>query len=121
MPFLLRLRQAGFRTWPFESASRNKPLVVEMYTRLMTGPVAKSNPAARKAYLSARRKEDPLFAPVARSVFRVAEASEDAFDALISTLEMVRYAHEFSKLKATKDAELRLEGITWRPGVSQAG
>jgi hypothetical protein len=120
MSFLLRLREAGFRTWPFESASlsaRAKPLVVEMYTRLMTGPVAKSNPAARKAYLASRRKHDPLFAPVPRSVFRTAEASEDAFDALISTLEMVRYAAEFATLKATKDPTLRLEGITWRPGV----
>jgi hypothetical protein len=120
MPFLLRLREAGFRTWPFESASlgaRAKPLVVEMYTRLMTGPVAKSNPAARKAYLASRRKHDPLFAPVPRSVFRTAEASEDAFDALISTLEMVRYAAEFAALKATKDPALRLEGITWRPGA----
>src|ERR1700677_712425 len=61
MPFLLRLREAGVRTWPFESAaltekSRSpagmttrkananaRPLVVEMYTRLMTGAVAKSN------------------------------------------------------------------------------
>jgi hypothetical protein len=117
MPFLLRLREAGFRTWPFESASPVKPLVVEMYTRLMTGPVAKSNPAARKAYLASRRKHDPLFAPVPRAVFRTAEASEDAFDALISTLEMVRYAAEFATLKATKDPALRLEGITWRPGV----
>jgi hypothetical protein len=117
MPFLLRLREAGFRVWPFEAASRRKPLVVEMYTRLMTGPVAKSNPAARKAYLVARRKQDPLCAAVPRSVFRSAEASEDAFDALISTLEMVRHAVEFASLKPTKDPELRLEGITWRPGL----
>lgn len=117
MPFLLRLREAGFRTWPFESASPHKPLVVEMYTRLMTGPVAKSNPTARKTYLSGRRKQDPTFAAVSRSVLRVAEASEDAFDALVSTLEMVRHAEEFARLKATKDPVLRLEGITWRPGV----
>jgi hypothetical protein len=117
MPFLLRLREAGFRIWPFEAASSHKPLVVEMYTRLMTGPVAKSNPAARKAYLSARREQDPLFGAVSRSVLRTAEASEDAFDALISTMEMVRHAAEFASLKPTKDPELRLEGITWRPGV----
>src|SRR5580658_616882 len=75
MPFLLRLREAGFRVWPFEDAaletkdrSRSpagmttrkattsaRPLVVEMYTRLMTGAVAKSNAEARRAYLKARR------------------------------------------------------------------
>src|SRR5580698_6983197 len=63
MPFLLRLHEAGFRVWPFEeaqlqgTASRSpagmpigkteaKPLLVEIYTRLLTGAVAKSNPEA---------------------------------------------------------------------------
>jgi len=45
-------------------------------------------------------------------------ASEDAFDALVSTMEMVRHAQEFAKLKATKDEILRLESITWRPGIT---
>jgi len=56
MPFVMRLREAGFRVWPFESSlvggERPQPLLVEMYTRLLTGAVAKSNPAARKAYLA---------------------------------------------------------------------
>jgi hypothetical protein len=124
MPFLLRLHSAGFRVWPYESATlgtRPKPLLVEMYTRLMTGPVAKSNPAARKTYLSARRKSDPLYAVIPRSVLRKAEGSEDAFDALVSALEMARHEHEFAKLRATANAELRLEGITWRPGASDLG
>lgn len=118
MPFLMRLHDAGFRVWPFESASGTKPLLVEMYTRLMTGPVAKSNPVARKAYLSARRKQDELYGPITPAVLRKAEASEDAFDALVSTMEMVRHAGEFARLRATRDPELRLEGITWRPGVT---
>ncbi len=120
IPFLLRLHDAGFRVWPFESASfgaRPKPLLVEIYTRLMTGPVAKSNAAARKAYLGARRKSDPLYAQISRSVLQKALGSEDAFDALVSTLEMVRHAEEFTQLQATGDVALRLEGITWRPGV----
>jgi len=135
MPFLLRLHEAGFRVWPFEDAavrdatSRSptgmterkanaKPLLVEIYTRLMTGPVAKSNAEARKAYLAARRKDDPLYAGISRSVFAKAQSSEDAFDALVSTLEMVRHADEFAKLRATRDEILSLEGITWRPGVN---
>jgi hypothetical protein len=135
MPFLLRLHEAGFRVWPFEeaqlqaAASRSpagmtarkteaKPLLVEIYTRLLTGAVAKSNPEARKAYLAARRKTDPLYAGISRGVFAKAQGSEDAFDALVSTLEMVRHAGEFAKLHATQDEVLRLEGITWRPGVN---
>ena len=118
MPFLLRLREAGFKVWPFESAPANKPLVVEMYTRLMTGAVAKSNAEARKAYLKLRRKEDAVYAGISRAVMKKAEESEDAFDALVSVMEMVRHADEFAGLRATKNPDLRLEGITWRPGVT---
>ena len=95
-----------------------KPLLVEMYTRLMTGAVAKSNEAARAAYLKARRRSDAGYAGISRGVFAKAVGSEDAFDALVSVLEMVRYRGEFAGLKATTDEVLKLEGITWRPGVS---
>lgn len=130
MSMLERLHTAGFRVWPFEDAAleggeggeiQAKPLLVEMYTRLMTGAVAKSNALARKAYLKMRLAEDAVYAPVGRAVLREAEGSEDGFDALVSTLEMVRHRAEFAGLRATEDAELRLEGITWRPGVCGGG
>jgi len=121
---LLKLRQAGFRVWPYEAATLGatpRPLVVEMYTRLMTGAVAKSNEQARRAYLATRRKNDALYATLSRGAMAKAVGSEDAFDALVSTLEMVRHAEEFPLLKATRDKELWLEGITWRPGVDATG
>ena len=117
MPWLLHLRENGFRIWPFEDATPGKPLLVEMYTRLLTGAVAKSNAEARKAYLKERRKGDELYAGLSRGVLAKAQGSEDAFDALVCCLEMVRWRGEFAGLKATMDADLRLEGITWRPGV----
>lgn len=126
MPTLARLHEAGWRVWPFQDAAltadqpQPRPLLVEMYTRLMTGAVAKSNPLARKQYLAARRSEDALFTPVSRAVMRKAEGSEDAFDALVSTLEMARHAAAFPRLRATADPALRLEGNTWRPGVDEA-
>lgn len=83
----------------------------------MTGAVAKSNEVARKKYLAARRKDDALYAGISRAVMKKAEGSEDAFDALVSAMEMVRHREGFARLRATKDAELRLEGITWRPGI----
>ncbi|HZY63099.1 MAG TPA: hypothetical protein VFE38_11270 [Edaphobacter sp.] len=123
MPFLLKLREAGFRVWPFEdSATGTKkpaPLLVEMYTRLLTGAVAKSNPAARSAYLAAKRKTDANYAGIPRGVLAKALGSEDAFDALVCAMEMVRLKDEFAGLRATKDEVLRLEGITWRPGVTK--
>ena len=94
-----------------------KPLLTEMYTRLMTGAVAKSNAEARKRYLAERRRNDALFTDVGRVVMKRAEASEDAFDALVSTLEMVRHAEAFPKLRASTDPQLQLEGNTWRPGL----
>jgi hypothetical protein len=121
MPHLLELRAAGFRVWPFEAAAlganQPRPLLVEMYTRLLTGAVKKSNPAARKVYLAGRRRSDPLYAGLGRKVLSAAQGSEDAFDALVCTLEMVRLRAEFPVLQATQDPVLRLEGITWRPGV----
>jgi len=116
MPFLLRMWEAGFRVWPFESAglrdTRPKPLLVEMYTRLLTGAVKKSNAEARKVYLAARK-----YKGLGSGVMAKALGSEDAFDALVCCMEMVRLRSEFTGLKATKDSVLRLEGITWRPGI----
>jgi len=121
MPFLLKLHEAGFRVWPYEPArlatARPRPLLVEMYTRLMTGAVAKSNDQARRSYLAAKKKGDAVYGRLSRSVMTKALGSEDAFDALVSCMEMVRWRREFAGLKATKDEMLRLEGITWRPGV----
>jgi hypothetical protein len=121
MTMLERLHDAGFRVWPLENAAIDaktpRPLLVEMYTRLMTGAVAKSNPEARRKYLAAKRKTDPLYALLGRSVLSKAQGSEDAFDALVSVLEMARHAQELGDLKATRDPELRREGLTWRPGV----
>lgn len=120
MPSLLRLREAGFQVWPFDAArlgaEEPAPLLVEMYTRLLTGPVAKSNAMARRLYLLAKRKEDARYAGLSRRVREKALGSEDAFDALVCCLEMARWRGEFAGLRATVDPVLRLEGITWRPG-----
>jgi hypothetical protein len=121
---LLYLHDAGFRVWPYENAAfgvHPRQLLVEIYTRLMTGPVAKSNAAARKVYLTAKRRADLLYKTIPRGVLQKALGSEDAFDAFVTTLEMVRHASEFPKLRRTTDPALRLEGITWRPGVTRAG
>lgn len=124
MPWLLHLRDHGFRIWPFEHAALDKqPLLVEMYTRLLTGPVKKSNPDARHAYLKQRRTgpgKDPLYAGLTRPVLAKAESSEDAFDALVCCLEMTRWRDQFPPLRRTLDPTLQLEGITWRPGVTEA-
>jgi hypothetical protein len=121
MPWLMKLREAGFRVWPFEAAAlgkdRARPLLVEMYTRLLTGPVKKSNAAARHSYLLNKKKTDVAYAGLSRGVVEKARGSEDAFDALVCCMEMVRWRSEFAGLRATRDAVLKLEGETWRPGI----
>jgi hypothetical protein len=115
MSLLQRLRDAGFAVWPFDRAGF--PMVVEMYTRLNTGPVRKSNAAARTAYLLKKRREDAAYAALSRGVLARARASEDAFDALVSCMAMTARREEFAGLAMPVDPEYKVEGWTWAPGV----
>lgn len=115
MPVLLQLREAGFSVWPFDRPKL--PLVVEMYTRLNTGPVHKSNPEKRAEYLLRKRKEDPAYAALPRGVLQTARAGEDAFDALVSMMVMVERRNEFPQLVQPRDPLHAMEGWTWAPDL----
>ena len=117
MPGLLTLRSAGFRIWPFDAPSLKKPMVVEIYTRLMTGAVNKSSEPARTAYLAKKRRESAVYAGLSRRVLARARGSEDAFDALVSAMVMVEHRGDFSLLRRTKDEVFQMEGQTWVPGL----
>jgi hypothetical protein len=118
-PTLLRLHEAGFHIWPYDKprlGSKNpRPLVVEMYTRLNTGAVHKSNPDARAAYLLRKRREDSAYADLSRAVLMKARAGEDAFDALISTMVMAEQRATFATLPQPRDPLHLVEGWTWAP------
>ncbi|MDR3746311.1 MAG: hypothetical protein P4K80_09300 [Acidobacteriaceae bacterium] len=120
MPVLRRLREAGFAVWPFDrpALKEDRPLLVEMYTRLNTGPVRKSNAAARAEYLRAKCREDAAYAALSRGVMAQARESEDAFDALVSCMVMAARRAEFSTLAMPLDPEYKVEGWTWAPGVA---
>jgi hypothetical protein len=109
MPLLHRLHAAGATIWPFTSGSW--PLVVEIYPRLLTGPVNKSNTAAREVFLA---QHYPLMDP-AHSCLAV--QSEDAFDAAVSALVMAEHAADLQalRLEPEPDLGLRLEGRIWHP------
>ena len=118
MPGLIVLREAGFRIWPYDEPDVERaPLVVEIYTRLMTGAVTKSSEVARTAYLAKKRRESALYAGLSRGVMVKARASEDAFDALVSAMVMVEHRGEFAGLRKLEDEVFRLEGHTWVPGL----
>jgi hypothetical protein len=117
MPGLLVLRAAGFRIWPYDEPSLKEPLVVEIYTRLMTGAVNKSSEVARTAYLAKKRKESAMYAGLSRLVMAKARASEDAFDALVTAMVMTEHRGEFAALRKTEDEVFLMEGQTWVPGL----
>ena len=108
MPFLPRLRAAGFALWPWEEV--RAPVALEIYPRLLTGPVVKSSADARRAYLA----DDPR---VPKALFAAAVGSEDAFDAAVSALAMAARLPELLALRATTDPAERLEGAIWPPPV----
>ncbi len=113
MSVLHRLHGAGFRVWPF--CDDGWPKLVEIYPRLLTGPVRKSRPAERQSYLASRcPKLDAGRANVAGS-------TEDAFDAAVSALSMRMHASEFEALAPASNPQLALEGIIWAPDHRACG
>lgn len=116
---LRRLREAGFSVWPFDApelaAKSPQPMVVEIYTRLMTGAVRKSNAAARAEYLGRKRKESAAYRALSRGVLEKAKGSEDAFDALVTTMVMAERRTEFAALQKPRDPLHVVEGWTWAP------
>jgi hypothetical protein len=103
MRALHRLAAAGFAIWPFHEAE--PPVLVEIYPRLLTGPVTKSQRSERERYLSTLG--------IAGQFSRRAAASEDAFDATVSAVVMSAAVCELLALP-NKPHDL-IEGRIWQP------
>ncbi|HXM58918.1 MAG TPA: hypothetical protein VOB72_26190 [Candidatus Dormibacteraeota bacterium] len=101
-PLLRRLRAEGFSIWPFDPP--RPPVALEIFPRLLTGPVIKSRAAERERHLIERGW--PIEAAV----------TEDAFDAAVSALVMDRHAAALAALPAVGDPVIRREGRIWWPG-----
>lgn len=76
MRALHRLAGAGFRIWPFDPP--RPPFVAEVYPRMFTGRVVKSDPAVRAGAV----------ARIPRPWRDIAASTEDAFDAAMTALGM---------------------------------
>jgi hypothetical protein len=103
MQALHRLAGAGLRVWPFDPPAL--PLVVEIFPRVLTGPVRKSSRSERERYLES--------VPMPPELRRVAAAGEDAFDAAVSAVVMAASAEELRALG--EEPDYALEGRIWRP------
>lgn len=108
MPCINALHQAGLSIWPFHEPTR--PTVIEIYPRLLTGAVVKSNHEERRRYLE---NAFPNLPPMMQTR---AASSEDAFDAAVSALVMARHASELAALEQATDPRTLLEGSIWWPG-----
>ena len=70
----------GSGRWPFDPPGR--ATVYEIYPRLFTGPLNKSDPAARRRLLEGYALPEAMI--------ELAADTDDAFDAAVSALEMWR-------------------------------
>jgi hypothetical protein len=97
------LADAGLRIWPFDPPGL--PLVVEIFSRVLTGRVRKNSPSERERYLAT--------VPMPAQLRRLAAASEDAFDAAVSAVVMAARMEELRTLPHASVYEL--EGKIWQP------
>jgi hypothetical protein len=107
MPVLRRLRAAGFSIWPFDPSGW--PRIVEIYPRLLTRSVEKSDRGAREEYLACHYPNLPSH------MHACAVKSEDAFDAAVSARVMDRHINSLLALAQAADDVTLLEGTIWNP------
>ncbi len=109
MRHLAQLAEAEFAIWPFDEPGL--PLVVEIYPRLFTPKgLVKSRHLERRAHLT---QTFPDQNPI---LLERAAGSEDAFDATISALTMVRHLDELENLRPFPPGSPQLiEGCIWSP------
>lgn len=102
MPFLRRLHRAGVAVWPFDEHKPGQPTVVEIYPRLFTGDLKKSDRSERVKYLKDHHPNMEL------KLRNCAEDSDDAFDAAVSALALATWRATPRPLTNAK-----LEGQIW--------
>ena len=107
MPHLPALRAAGFALLPFDPP--RGPLAFEIWPRLLSGPVNKSDGVTRWTWLQFRfPDQDP-------DLVRRAAETEDSFDAAVSALMLDRFLRGSSTFPTARDEVDRIEGRIWRP------
>ena len=110
MRTLHRLHAAGFSIWPYDPPGW--PRVVEIYPRLLTGPVVKSSVTGRADYLAAH------YPALDEGTRMRATSSEDAFDAAVSALVMAEHIDQLATLSPAVDRQAVLEGLIWHPNTA---
>ena len=110
---LPEFKRQGFQIWPFQAPGPYT--LVEIYPRVFTGPVNKSSSLARRARLQALRAEHPMYTRLNERQITSCELNANAFDALVSGIEMWRRKDIFELLPAAQDEVTLLEGTIFAP------
>lgn len=85
--------------------------MIEIWPRALTGEVRKNRCSARRQYIS---HYDWL-----PDEWKLrAEDSEDAFDAVVSAIQMNKHLGELESLKQETDPQYLMEGRIWQPGTA---
>jgi len=113
MPHLANLAAEGFSIWPFHEI--RIPTVIEIYPRLLTGPVNRSDFCERRAHLAAECSPE-----IGGGLACKAASSEDAFDAAVSAVVMSRHIDEIAALTRFEDQVELIEGAIWWPQDTRA-
>lgn len=108
IPFLPALREAGWSIWPYDAPTDH--VVAEIWTRLLTGPVAKSSADGRRGWLRAH-------ASLRGHLLRTAADSEDAFDAAACALVLSRCDDLAETLSAPLAGDRREGAMLTPPSV----
>ncbi len=105
------LRPAGLRIWPFDAgtSAAAATTVIEIYPRLMTGPIRKRRIDERTEFV------EKHLASQSTAMRALAASTEDAFDAAVSALVMADHASELAALPEILDPQLLREGMIWQP------
>jgi hypothetical protein len=104
---ILHQLSSQFRIWPFDEAGW--PKIIEIWPRLLTGKVRKSDRREREQFVSEKYRWIPS------RWQEEAAKSEDAFDAIVSACVMQQNQDVLSHLDTADDPITRLEGLIWCP------
>lgn len=113
MPHLANLAAEGFWIWPFHEV--RTPMAIEIYPRLLTRSVNKSDFSKRRAHLAAECSPE-----IGGGLACKAASSEDAFDAAVSAVVMSRHIDEIATLTRSQDRVELIEGAIWWPQDTRA-
>ncbi len=105
MPHLLQLHQSGFSIWPFDLPGW--PLAIEIYPRLFSIGVVKSNRDERRKFL------EQFTSRCLANDLNHAVDSDDAFDALVSAFAMSKRLDEICSLTQSTNSQTKIEGAIW--------